>query len=506
MTKNIEQDEEGFPKSDEFYIPILNILKEGNYTEEEISNKLCDYFDLNEEQINQKVTPRNNNDAPNTKLKSHTHFAIANFEILDCVKKENNIYSIDYRGEEILNIGIKKLKKNQLGKIVSRLDLIRILGIISALKLDVSFLILTKNGHRGSQVDATKHFRDFLKRNNIHNYDNQEWGDDNKIPFPSYLFTNNDKKPFETSLYRTNSGGSPRMWFTGMSNYITPWSIFLFTAIDEHLYVFDLSDNFTLNSLLSQNGEPYEILKKESDKKFNENIKSFFKRLKKLNDKKYILLNSANPNINSILKKEDFNFNDCQKYEFEEIEFEVLNEKDCNKLYYDSDNILFNSILNENQSSIIEFKNQYFPNDSDIELSNLNQNRKWILENDYENGLLKVVDKNEEVDVLILDFEDILYNSNEEFNLIHKNINTNYGDEYVLFEKILSYSKPNFSLLSFFMMDQDFKSLLDINPELVLDIKLKEDLLISSLRLKLKNEYVLKKLFYKNVFNLKDDF
>ena len=508
MKENINLDTGGFPQSYEFIIPVLKVLKEGNYTEEEISIKLIEYFNLNEQQINQKVVPKNSNNEPNTKLKSHTHFAILDFERFGCcVKQENKTYSIEYRGRQILDMGIKKLKKTELEKLVKRLDLIEILRVLFFLKLDFSFIYLTTVTNAFIDV-LPEHFKTFVKKNYINDYDNQGGGVGKRKTKDGYTFINEEKINFTLSLYRTTRYGEiaePRI------NFIQPnsrrvWDsikpgLLLFTIINEKVYLLNLSDDATLKSLFSQKGEPYETLKKESDRKLNENVKLFFKQLKKLNDKRYVLLNSACPNINSILKKEGFFSNNSQKYEYNKIKFEVLNEED-EIFEKKSDNDLFNLIMNGEEDYVKEYNIEYFVNNPYLELSSINPEGNSPLKIDYESGLLKVVD---DIfgDVLTLDLENILDNIEEEFCLLYKNIITNYCDEYVFFEKILYYSQPNFCLLC--LLGEFFKKTLDIDIGLILYTEFNDNVLSCRLRLDLKDEKILKALLYPNVFNLKDE-
>lgn len=510
MKEKIELDEDGFPEASIFHIPVLKILKNGNYTEEQISAEMINYFNFNEEQINQKVETEDENKEPKTKLESHTHWAIAHLEISGCVKKENKTYSIEYKGEQILKMGIEKLTKTELEKLVKRLDLIGILRVLSNLKSDVSSIRLSSN-HFNRYIDGlSEHFKTFVKRNNINDYDNQEGGGGNRKKVTTYTFINNEKIEFTLSLYRTTRHGvtqEPRINFIG-KNSAKLWSsikpgLFLFTIVNEELYLLNLSDNQTLNSLLSQTGAPYETLKKGSYKKINEKVKSFYEHLKKLNDRKYFILNSEYPNINSVLKKEGFVLNNSHKYQFKQMEFEVLDEKNAT-FDKNADNILFNFIVNGEEDYVKEYNGEYFVNNPNLQFSSRNPEINPMLKIDFERGLLKAVDRNVG-DVLILDFENILDNIEGKFNLLYKNIITNYGDEYVIFEKVFSYSKPNFGLLCFLMMDDFFKEKYDINIELILDTEFNDNLLSCSLILELKDDEILKTIFYPIVFNLKDE-
>ena len=87
-------------------------------------------------------------------------------------------------------------------------------------------------------------------------------------------------------------------------------------------------------------------------------------------------------------------------------------------------------------------------------------------------------------------------------NYLAETFNDNFS---LLFEKILSYSNPNFNLLSFLMLDDIFEKL-DINIKLILDTEFWDDLLSCNLKLESNCDEILKKLFYPNIIYLKDNF
>lgn len=125
------------------------------------------------------------------------------------------------------------------------------LPILYDLNLDFSFLYLTKTGHSKSIMDATIHFRKFLKRNGIHDYEIQKQGNEHKIFYPRKFISHNTlSKESKASLYRPSTkNGDPRIWFYGLKEYCEPDSILGVVTDKKYLYVFNLSNNEIAESL-----------------------------------------------------------------------------------------------------------------------------------------------------------------------------------------------------------------------------------------------------------------
>lgn len=100
----------------------------------------------------------------------------------------------------------------------------------------------TENGLKKSIMDATGSVRAFLKLNNVHNYEWQKQGPDNKVQLPSYFITPDGLISSVASLYRPNTKkGDPRIWFKGLGKYVQPNDIFGVLYLNNNLYVLNIT-------------------------------------------------------------------------------------------------------------------------------------------------------------------------------------------------------------------------------------------------------------------------
>lgn len=494
LEKNkIKLDSEGFPESNEFYFPVLKSLECNSFTEEEIIENLKSYFDLSEEQINQKVSPKSEtNGSPDSKLKSRTHFAIVDFERLKFIKKNNKRYSLNDKGKYIIKKNISKLNKTNLAKIRGKLDLIEVLCSLSNLKIDVTFLHLTRTGISKNNIDATEHIRCFLKRNGLFDYETIGNGNEFKKFIDSILYTNGHAIGFKTSLYRAEGRGDRRIGLTELNKQLLKeGSIFLICTDCEKLYFFNLSDKVIKDSLLKKIGDPYEILQKLS---YIDNNLTFIDLFKKINKRRFILLKEENSSIKDILQKEGIIYHeDSKEFCYEGIKFKICSDE--SNLNYGQENILVNRLPIEDiyLDNFLEFKQNYFSNESNIKISNKNINNNLKLELDYLNGNLKVIDVETKDDIFVWDLEKIL-TYDDKFNIICRKYSIRKGN-YVFFYKLLCFLNLNFSLLSFFILDKDIESNLGIDIELILDIESNGDFQNYTLKLRITDEKIMEDLF-----------
>jgi hypothetical protein len=144
-------------------------------------------------------------------------------------------------------------------------DLRTILQIFYGLKLDVEFITTTDNGWEHSIIDAIVPVREFLKRNNLHDYEKQVPGP--KKYLPTFFVTEYELTETETSLYRpeTKKGVFRRIWFLDYKNYGNPRDLLALVTDGESIYVIDLSLESVRSSLLS-GGYVYNVLKELSKK------------------------------------------------------------------------------------------------------------------------------------------------------------------------------------------------------------------------------------------------
>lgn len=124
----------------------------------------------------------------------------------------------------------------------------------------VAFLVPTPTGHEKSIMDATAPVRQLLKDANVHDYDLQRQGPENKQRIRSFFVHANGLQETTASLYRpVTKQGDPRIWFDGLRGYCNPRNLLALTIVDGDIYVFNLSDPSVVRSLYQQ-GYAYHAL------------------------------------------------------------------------------------------------------------------------------------------------------------------------------------------------------------------------------------------------------
>ena len=85
-----------------------------------------------------------------------------------------------------------------------------------------SVLIPTATGLNKGIMDAVLGVREFLKSNNIHDYDTQQFGQDFKVKLKGKFILDDSEKETEISLYRSNGRGDYRIWFSDLKSFANP--------------------------------------------------------------------------------------------------------------------------------------------------------------------------------------------------------------------------------------------------------------------------------------------
>ena len=114
----------------------------------------------------------------------------------------------------------------------------------------VAFLVPTPTGYEKSIMDATKPLRELLKFANVHDYETQGQGQENKVIIESHFITRDDVIKTSASLYRPNTkDGDPRIWFSDLKKYCKPCNLLAIIVYDKSLYVINLSNKEIQDSL-----------------------------------------------------------------------------------------------------------------------------------------------------------------------------------------------------------------------------------------------------------------
>lgn len=109
----------------------------------------------------------------------------------------------------------------------------------------------TENGLKKSIMDATGSVRAYFKSNNVHDYELQKQGPENKVQVLSYFISDQGLIKSVASLYRPNTKkGDPRIWFKGLGQYVNANDIFGVIYFRDELYVLNISQ-LDIKKLLS---------------------------------------------------------------------------------------------------------------------------------------------------------------------------------------------------------------------------------------------------------------
>lgn len=167
---------------------------------------------------------------------------------------------------------MRQLSEDELSKI----------KILTENSIEICLIEPTKTGLEKSIMDATGPVRAFLKNANVHNYEIQSQGPENKILHPAFLITSDLLIPSSTSLYRPNTKkGDPRIWFKNLGSLCQPNDILGILHFDNVLYVFNLT-KLNVKDLLHASNNPLIELVSEINRISNEVSDELLQLLKKI--------------------------------------------------------------------------------------------------------------------------------------------------------------------------------------------------------------------------------
>jgi len=108
--------------------------------------------------------------------------------------------------------------------------------------IEYAIIIPTETGLNKNIMDATSTVRDFLKRKNIHDYDSQDNGPDNKKKIEGFFVEQDGREiATEISLYKSNGRGDFRIWFSGLGTFALPKDELAIYIHDEKVKIINLN-------------------------------------------------------------------------------------------------------------------------------------------------------------------------------------------------------------------------------------------------------------------------
>jgi len=133
--------------------------------------------------------------------------------------------------------------------------------------VEAAFLVPTAVGLEKAIMDATAPLRDYLKSKNIHDFQEQGQGQENKVKVESFFITESSLLPTSASLYRPETKyGDPRIWFSKLKTYANKNNLLAIISFECKLYVLNFSDERVIASI-SHSGSPLQLLFKKIKEK-----------------------------------------------------------------------------------------------------------------------------------------------------------------------------------------------------------------------------------------------
>lgn len=125
------------------------------------------------------------------------------------------------------------------------------LKLLTEKSVEVTLIEPTETGLKKSIMDATGSVRSFLKENQIHDYDLQGQGPENKVQINAMIYEDFKVTNSIASLYRPQTKkGDPRIWFSGLTKIANPNDIIAIVYYDDSLHVFNLT-RLDISSLIN---------------------------------------------------------------------------------------------------------------------------------------------------------------------------------------------------------------------------------------------------------------
>lgn len=150
---------------------------------------------------------------------------------------------------ELLSACVKETVNQTASLEQNRLQILTALGIVFAT------IEPTKTGLEKSILDATLSVRAFFKENNLHDYESQKSGAENKIKISGEYILNNNVKEFTISLYKANKRGDARIWFSDLASIAKPNDLLTIIYKDGKIYVLNITE-MELETLIG-NSNPF---------------------------------------------------------------------------------------------------------------------------------------------------------------------------------------------------------------------------------------------------------
>ena len=199
--------------------------------------------------------------------------------------------------------------------------------------VELTLIEPTQNGLEKSIMDATGSVRNYLREKNIHDYDSQKQGPENKIQVDSSLIESDKLISSIASLYRpVTKKGDPRIWFKGLGNYSAANDILGLIEFENKLFVVNLTQIDVKKLLESKKENPLQDLVNEIRSISNEVADELLLLLKKIAKTPVPAMLKADTSIGRTLETLlGIDINSSKKPDYKGIELKSFRDKRGNR-------------------------------------------------------------------------------------------------------------------------------------------------------------------------------
>ncbi|ANE51507.1 DUF262 domain-containing protein [Flavisolibacter tropicus] len=180
--------------------------------------------------------------------KNDTYFSEENLETITDDEKRyfevarqgsNEKASRVHRGKVISSIinNSKKVKSTYSHNSIEE----KRLAILSSENIKYVTIEPSKTSLKNYHMDATSIVREFLKVNQIHDYDSQGNGADHKVTKQATLITHDNTIISEASFYKANNRGDARIWFSNLGSFANETESVAIIVKNSELYLVNVS-------------------------------------------------------------------------------------------------------------------------------------------------------------------------------------------------------------------------------------------------------------------------
>ena len=157
------------------------------------------------------------------------------------------------------------------------------LKTLTSKSISTALIEPTATGLKKSIMDATGPVRNYLKSNNLHDYEQQAQGPDSKVILNGLIYDEFNVIPSRVSLYRPKTKkGDPRIWFSGLTNRVEANDILALIIYESTIHIINLS-KISIEKVLGSNLiNPIKELLEEISAKENEVANELLDMMRKI--------------------------------------------------------------------------------------------------------------------------------------------------------------------------------------------------------------------------------